>query len=402
MIFSPSSYLHASNSRNSSPESREVTKLSIGDGQLTSHNNKPIRILFRSLTSFSLVSFSFDFRTTTKRAKIESVKSGNVVYTFGNYAASSVEVRNPQKVTVKMAELGDGTEWIDERTKYMTVSAQEDGQLMAERIFNVGKEISKKILRDENKPEGEQLVLSHCDAMSHENVRCLGKIFCGGQTDKLDQKSCVFIGFDENKMRIVQLDFTKMKQPVQVFPGEICIIGGNNPRGKIFYVTELFSERMLENCSPPAKNELTEPLHLVIASGPFTATDNLLFDYLEKLMVNCQNNKPDVVLLTGAFLPIKSQLLFDVAMELDEHFKKMLTGISERVGEDTKVVIVSSVDDINSSACFPTRPYKLKRLRPYPNIFMAPDPSIIDVNGVQIGITSVDVTKQLADGEFCM
>lgn len=300
-----------------------------------------------------------------------------------------------------MAELGDGTQWIGERTKYMTVSAK-DGQLMADRIFTVGKEISKKILLDEKKPEGEQLVLSHCDVMSHENVRCLGKIFCGGREDKLDQKSCIFIGFDENKSRIVQLDFSKLKPSVQVFPGEICIIGGSNPRGKIFYVTELFSERMLENCPPPTKNQLSEPVHLVIASAPFTATDNLLFEYLEKLMVNCQNNKPDVLILTGAFLPIKSQLIFDVAMELDEHFKKMVAGISERVGEDTKVIIVSSVDDINSSACFPTRPYKLKKLRPHPNIFIAPDPSIIDVNGVQIGITSVDVTQQLSDAEFCV
>lgn len=303
-----------------------------------------------------------------------------------------------------MAELGDGTQWIDETTKYMTVSAQDDGELVAERIFNIGKEISKKILRDQNKSEenGHQLELSHCDVMSQENVRCLGKIFCGGQTDQLNPKSCIFIGFDENKSRIVQLDFSKLKPTVQVFAGEICIIGGNNPRGKTFYVNELHSERMLENCDVPSRHELTESLHLMIASAPFTASENLLFEHLEKLMINCQNNKPDVLILTGAFLPIKSQLIFDVAMELDEHFRKMLAGISERVGEDTKVIIVSSVDDINSSACFPTRPYKQKRLRPFPNIFMAPDPSIININGVQIGITSIDVTKQLADAEYCV
>lgn len=305
-----------------------------------------------------------------------------------------------------MAELNDGTKWIEERTKYMTVSAQDDGMLVAERIFNIGKEISKKILQDQNKKsteddEGDQLALSHCDVMSHENVRCLGKIFCSGRsTDQLDQKSCIFIGFDENKSRVVQLDFSKLKPSVQVFPGEICIIGGNNPRGKTFYVNELYSERILENCELPTK--LNEPLHLVIASAPFTSSENLLFEYLEKLMVNCQNNKPDVLILTGAFLPIKSQLIFDVAMELDDHFRKMLAGISERVGEDTKVVIVSSAEDINSSACYPTRPYKLKKLRPFPNLFMAPDPSIIDINGVQIGITSIDITQQLADAEYCV
>lgn len=301
-----------------------------------------------------------------------------------------------------MAELNDGTQWIGERTKYMTISAQDDGQLVAERIFNIGKEITRKILHDENKSVDDQLVLSHCDVMSHENVRCLGKIFCGGRTDKLDQKSCIFIGFDENKSRIVQLDFSRLKPFVQVFPGEICIIGGNNPRGKTFYVNEIHSERMLENCPLPTTKQLKEPIHLVIASAPFTADDNLLFEYLEKLMMNCQNNKPDVLILTGAFLPIKSQTVFDIANELDDHFKKMLTGISERVGDDTKVIIVSSVDDINSSACYPTSPYKLKKLRPYSNLFMAPDPSIIDINGVMVAITSIDVTQQLADSEFCV
>lgn len=323
------------------------------------------------------------------------------MYTFGNYAANASEPRSSQRVSIKMAELGDGTQWIGEKSKYLTVSAQEDGLLFAERIFNIGKDISRKILRDQNKPEDGQLELSHCDVMSHEHVRCLGKIFCGGRSDKLDQKSCIFIGFDENKSRIVQLDFSNLKPTVQVFPGEICIIGGTNPRGKTFYVTELHSERILDNCQPPMKR-LTEPIHMMIASGPFTAEDSLSFEYLEKLMKNCLNNKPDVLVLTGAFLSMNSQSIFDVATGIDEHFKNMLAQISEQVGDDTKVIIVSSAEDINSSACFPTRPYKLKKLRPFPNIFMAPDPSIIDINGVQIAITSTDITQQLSDAEFSM
>lgn len=302
-----------------------------------------------------------------------------------------------------MAELNDGTQWINDKAKYLTVSAQEDGQLVAERIFNVGKEIAKKILIDEGKgTESDELLLSHCDVMSQENVRCLGKIFCGGRSDKLDQKSCIFIGYDENKMRTVQLDFSRLRPFVQVFPGEICIIGGNNPRGKTFYVTELHSERILDNCPAPTKVELPGQVHLAIASAPFTSPDNLLFEQLQKLLVQCQSNKPDVLILSGAFFPTDSQLISDVAMEIDDHFKKMLAEISEKVGDDTKVIVVSSVDDINSSTSYPSRAYKLKLTRPYPNIFLAPDPSIIDINGVQIGITSVDVTQQLADSEFCV
>lgn len=298
-----------------------------------------------------------------------------------------------------MAQLNDGTQWINEDTKYLTVSAKDDGERIAERIFNVGKEISKKILLDQKKSD-EQLILSHCDEISQETVRCLGKIYCGGRTDKLDQKSCIFIGFDENKSRIVQLDLSRVPS-VQIFPGEICIISGNNPRGKTFYVNEIYSERILETSPVPSPKLLTQPLHMVIASGPFTADDNLTFEYLEKVLLDCRNNKPDVLILTGAFLHTKSQVIFDLATEFGEHFHDILSGISKQVA-DTKVIIVSSADDINSSACFPTRPYKLKKLKPFPNIFMAPDPSIIEINGIHVGLTSVDITQQLADAEFCV
>lgn len=321
--------------------------------------------------------------------------------TFGNYVAIAAEPRTTQQVSIKMAELEDGTQWLDKGTKYMTVSVQDDGQLVTERIFHVGQEIMKKILRDGNNSEAsaDELSLTPCDVISQEHVRCLGKIFCGGSADRLDHKSCIFIGYDENKTTTVELDFSKLRPSFQVFPGEICIIGGNNPRGKTFYVTELFSERFLEHCPPPSELLLPQPIHILFASAPFSAKEDLRFDFLEKLLVQCQTTKPDVVVLTGAFLPAKWDLISDIAKELHEHFNDMLTNISERVGENTKVVIVASAEDINGSCCYPTKPYKLQQ---YPNVLMAPDPSIIDVNGIKIGITSADITQQLADSEFCV
>jgi hypothetical protein len=95
-------------------------------------------------------------------------------------------------------------------------------------------------------------------------------------------------------------------------------------------------------------------------------------------------------------------MMLDLATEVDEHFRKMLTTIGEKLGDDVKIVVVSSVDDINSSACYPTRPYAFKKGLGCSNIFLAPDPCVLDVNGIKIGITSVDVTQHLADSEFCM
>lgn len=334
----------------------------------------------------------------TKKSRIESIKAGNVVYSFGNYAAASAVTQN-RKPTVSISI--DEFKWIDEKAKYMTTSMVDDGQFVTERIFKVGSEISRKILGDQNKNDkDDQLALTHCDELSQEIVQCMGKIFCGGRTNKLDQKSAIFIGFDENKMRTVQLDLSRLKPSASIFPGEICVVSGNNPRGKSFAVTEIYSERLLTQCQLPLN--LSEPLSFVIASAPFTIDDNLLFEPLEKLIENCQNNKPNVVILTGAFFKSSSKLIFDLATEVDEHFKKMLTDISVRLGEDTKIVVVASVDDINGAACFPTRPYHFKRGGLPSNVFLVPDPCVLDINGIKIAVTSVDIAQHLADSEFCM
>jgi DNA polymerase alpha subunit B len=141
-------------------------------------------------------------------------------------------------------------------------------------------------------------------------------------------------------------------------------------------------------------------LNIVVASGPFTTDDNLLYDHLDKLMLYCKNNKPDVLILTGAFLSTRSPLIEDIATTIDEHFEKMLMGILETVGNETHVLVVADNDDINSSGVYPTHPYRVSRA--HPNLHLLPDPCIVDINGVQIGLTSMDVCQAVTDAELAM
>jgi DNA polymerase alpha subunit B len=317
------------------------------------------------------------------------------VYNFGNFAEALAMPRKFQNISITFAK---DAQCIGEQSKYLTTSISDDGQLITERIFQIGSEICKKISKDPD----EVQALSHCDEISQENVKCLGKIL-NSRSDKLNQKSCVFVSFDENKLRIVQLDVSRLTPSVQIFPGQVCVIGGNNPRGKMFYVTELYSERILENYPFPSQRDLTEPISIVIASGPFTSGENLLFEHLDKLIENCQNNKPNILILTGTFFNAKTKLIFDLAAEIDEHFTKMLESVSERLGSDTKIIIVPSCDDINSSSCYPTRAYKLKKtLAAFANIFLATDPCTLDINGIKIAMTSTDITRHLEESEFCV
>lgn len=345
-------------------------------------------------------------RTSKKRTLGDPTKSGNTVYNFGNYSAASQQLDNVSKGHIIIRPYAD-FKHITPDTKYLTSSIVLNGLLDANRVFEIGREISTKYLKansqtksQKSDEEGEEneVSLFHCDEQTQEIVTCLGRIYC--EKTKLDNKSCIFVGFDEIRTRHVNLDFSKVKTPISVFPGQICLIRGNNPRGDNFYVEKIFTERELDHSDPPTSQHQQKSLSIVVASSPFTTDDNLLYDHLNKLMVYCQNNKPDLLILTGAFLSAKSHLILDIATSFDEHFEKMLMGILETVGNDTQICVVSSSDDISGSGVYPTHPYMTSKS--HPNLHLLPDPCIIDVNGVNIGLTSTDICQHITDAEFSM
>lgn len=56
--------------------------------------------------------------------------------------------------------------------------------------------------------------------------------------------------------------------------------------------------------------------------------------------------------------------------------------------------------DANADAVYPTMPYSFKKT--FPNVHFLPDPSMVDVNGIVIGVTSVDVVNQIINNELAM
>ena len=107
--------------------------------------------------------------------------------------------------------------------------------------------------------------MSHCDEQTYDMVQCLGKIYYDDR--KMDKmRVCTFVGFDETKYRRVKLDMSKVKVAA-VFPGQICVISGNNPKGNLFIVDEIFSERVLEPPVVPTKDDLCKYNCLEIKPG---------------------------------------------------------------------------------------------------------------------------------------
>jgi DNA polymerase alpha subunit B len=64
----------------------------------------------------------------------------------------------------------------------------------------------------------------------------------------------------------------------------------------------------------------------------------------------------------------------------------------------TKVVVVSSWREAGLLNVYPTP--SVRTSVDHPNLFLAPDPCILDIDGFQIGVTSADVLMHLGKEEL--
>lgn len=65
---------------------------------------------------------------------------------------------------------------------------------------------------------------------------------------------------------------------------------------------------------------------------------------------------------------------------------------------NTQIIIVASSNDLHHCNVYPTPPYSLSTQ--YQNLHFMPDPSVISINGLQIGATSTDVLFHLNKEEL--
>ncbi|XP_012231068.1 DNA polymerase alpha subunit B isoform X2 [Linepithema humile] len=199
----------------------------------------------------------------------------------------------------------------------------------------------------------------------------------------------------------IELDFRNLKQ-YSVFSGQIVAVEAINPVGDALYVKEIFAKAYAPVASAP---RIESRLNIFVAAGPFTASNNMHYQPLWDLMEKVASEEPHVLILIGPFLEythseIQDNLIKDTHQEL---FEKILTRIMESTRKNTQVVLIASNRDAHHEPIFPTPQYTVfnrKLLQNYPNLKLMPDPCILDVADLKIGITSVDVIKHIGKEEI--
>ncbi|XP_017041845.1 DNA polymerase alpha subunit B [Drosophila ficusphila] len=199
---------------------------------------------------------------------------------------------------------------------------------------------------------------------------------------------------EEVEDTFLSLNFSRIKS-ASIFPGQVVLAKGFIPRGKTFVVEEIHTERKL---TPPTPLKVDRELQFVVAAGPFTDCTDLFYEPLQELLKYIKEHRPDVLVLTGPFLDADHKMVGDMAETFDSFFEKMIGGIMEAVGSHTTVLVVSSQKDAMSHSVYPTPPPTLRKT--YPNLHMLPDPSLVDLDGITLGVTSTDVVDHLLSHEF--
>ncbi|KAG7204135.1 hypothetical protein KM043_001982 [Ampulex compressa] len=285
---------------------------------------------------------------------------------------------------------------------YMCEMLSDQGLILTSICESLGEYICKNWHKASNK---KIPYIRNVKSQSQSVFRTWGRI-CISVDKKSNIKAAMLEGckraIGAKSAGLVDLDLTSIKQ-YSVFPGQIVAVEGTNSTGSILKVNDLYSNGY---APMPKVPNLKRNLSIKVAAGPFTPTDNLHYQPLWDLMEQVKKEEPDILILIGPFLDfthpeIRSASIKDTFQEL---FEKIVAKIMDRVqGTNIKVVLIPSNRDAHHDAVFPTPQYIItqsKIIQDTTNLYLMSDPYILNVEGLCLGVTSVDSIRHLGHNEI--
>ncbi|KAH8495455.1 hypothetical protein H0E87_018581 [Populus deltoides] len=210
---------------------------------------------------------------------------------------------------------------------------------------------------------------------SQRNIFAVGMICCDGE-GRLNEKSIMLQSSVEHSGGCnVRLELHNLKQ-FSVFPGQIVGIEGQNPSGHCLIASKLvdsvpLSTTVAVNQHPTKKQALDlvvestdssyvqKEISALIASGPFTTTDNLFFEPLAELLAYAGRKLPQLLVLMGPFVDSEHPEVKKGAVDrsFDELFcQEILRRLQDHVeyaGSNVRVILVPSIRDAQHDFVFP-------------------------------------------------
>jgi DNA polymerase alpha subunit B len=210
----------------------------------------------------------------------------------------------------------------------------------------------------------------------------------------------------------VPLDLTSLTK-FALFPGQIVCVKGKNPSGEVFKVSEVVELPYLgAPITPGDELKQYKDVKLNVISGPYTGMNDLDFAPLEELVQRINNEyKPHVVIMFGPFVDITHPLIsqgVDLEVQQDDKkvkpqtldgvFKVIVSPILKKINPLTQVVLIPSLKDaVSKHAAYPQDSFDRKQLQLGKNFKCFTNPSMFQVNEINIGVSNNDIFRDLKD-----
>ncbi|KAI9125572.1 hypothetical protein K1719_002990 [Acacia pycnantha] len=257
---------------------------------------------------------------------------------------------------------------------------------------------------------------------SQRSIFTVGMICCDVE-GRLNEKSVMLQSSAENSGgQRVRLELQQLSH-FSVFPGQVVGIEGHNPSGHCLVASKMVDSIICspgdsENLNPAKKlafdkeNHPTDlpckqrELSMVIAAGPFTTSDNLLFEPLAELLSYAKKRSPQLIILMGPFIDTEHPDIKKGTTErsYDEIFRieilRRLEDYIECMGSAVRILLVPSIRDANHDFVFPQPAFDIKLPDLKPQIASLTNPGIFEANEVKVGCCTVDILKQLSGEEI--
>ena len=269
-------------------------------------------------------------------------------------------------------------------------------------------------------------------SQSTNEIIAVGRVACDTLEGRLNAASLV--------LEMSRRTGAGLRMPLKVdsvthefFPGQIIAVRGINASGSYFSVSELldiplpppavstplaldsFNERV--GVEEPDSVNAGNALNVMIASGPYTADDDLTFEPLNALCEKAADSCADVLLLVGPILDIEHPRLAsgdfnipdDPSIEPDKatlnDVFRILVGtplrlLAQQVPSITIILVPSVRDAVNKHVSWPQEPFDKKVLGLPKQAKMVTNPVTISLNETLAGISAQDVLWDLRQEEL--
>ncbi|GIZ46862.1 hypothetical protein CKM354_000997100 [Cercospora kikuchii] len=302
--------------------------------------------------------------------------------------------------------------------KPMAMKLSEVSEILDDRIDMFVEQVQK-----EHKLEDSEF--GNPAAQSTSEVVAVGRIACDQPTGKLNASSIVL----ETSRRMG----AGMRVPLKMdgvtfdfFPGKIVALRGTNVSGQHFLVREVLPMPLLpvaasrpedidvHNDRLTSADGETRPLHMLVASGPYTTDTDLSFAPLYALLERAATERADALILTGPFLDLEHPVVAsgdfephlpaDAKIEPDQAtitdvFRTLISGPIQRLTQTvptiTIIMVPSTRDAISKHVSWPQDRVPKPQLGLPRQVQFVANPMALFLNELIVGMSSQDVLSEL-------